>query len=100
MKIDVIINGEKKGMIENTTDGLQDLFVLVRKKDISRLKDIHYFTIEDNYFLVKQGRKKKKFNKIQVEQIQKDLNNMSIRNCAKKHNCSTATIQKIKANKY
>ncbi|NJJ37272.1 helix-turn-helix domain containing protein [Clostridioides difficile] len=79
-------------------------FVLVEKKNINELdsSNIKYIDLKDKqYYVVTQGRRRKRFNNEDVSKIKKDLNNgMSLRKCAEKWNCSTRTIQDIKQNKY
>ncbi|MCC0739881.1 helix-turn-helix domain containing protein [Clostridioides sp. ZZV14-5902] len=63
---------------------------------------IEYETLEnENYYVVQQGRRSKRFNPEQVKQIKEDLDNgLSIRKCAEKWNTDTKLIMKIKRNEY
>ncbi|MCC0705142.1 helix-turn-helix domain containing protein [Clostridioides sp. ES-S-0049-02] len=78
--------------------------VIVEIEDIDKLNEskIKYETLENgNYYVVQQGRKRKRFNNEQVKQIKEDLDNgLSIRKCAEKWNTDTKLIMRIKNNEY
>ena len=102
-KINLNIEGVKIAEIENKINELNKYVVVVETKYIDKLKmaNIPIKVFPNDYFLVKQGKKNKKFTEEQQEKIKEELENgLSIRKCATKYNCSTSTIQKIKQNKY
>ena len=97
-----ILSGEE---INNTLADVDDKVVLVSRKYISKLEEmnIEYITFSDKAkacYFVRQGNKPKKFSPKDVEEILKDLKDMSIRKVATKYNSSTRTIQLIKKKKY
>ncbi|MDU1540809.1 MAG: helix-turn-helix domain containing protein [Paeniclostridium sordellii] len=104
-KLDLKI-GTEKIEINNTLDEFLNDFVLVKKSNIDKLDklEIERYTLTDDndtFYIVKQGRKPKKFNEQQVQQIKQDLENgLSIRKAADKHKTSTRLIQLIKNSKY
>lgn len=98
---------DKQIEINNTLQEFLDNFVLVKKEDIKKLDELkvqRYFLTENNttYYIVKRGKKPKKFNKKQVEYIKKDLleNKISIRKASEKYHCSPSIILQIKNNNY
>lgn len=102
-KIDLIRDGKIIDTIENQTKELNKHIVIVDVAYIEKLKEanILFSQFDDDFYLVKRGKKKKRFNEEQVHQINRDLNEgMSIRAAATKYNTSTRTIQDIKKYKY
>ena len=105
-KLDLKIGIEKVKNNNNTLDEFLKDFVLVKKSDIDKLNklEIERYTLEDDnetFYIVRRGKKPKKFDNKQVQQIKKDLEGgMSIRSCATKYKSNTRTIQDIKQNKY
>ena len=85
---------------------LDNKIVMVRKEHLESLKeyDIPYieFTEENKeYFLVKRGVKKKKFNRKLCEEIKfKKRQGVSYRELAIQYDCSTRTINEIVKDKY
>lgn len=81
-----------------------EIVFIVRSKEKDKLDKagIEYEALEnENYYVVTQGKKNKKFTNDEVKQIKEDLNNgMSIRKCAERWNCSTNVIMKVKRNDY
>lgn len=79
-------------------------YILVSRVYEDKLKEnnipFNSFPADEKYFIVKQGKKPKKFNEEQQDLIRKDLETLSIRKVAEKYNTSTRTIQDIKNNKY
>lgn len=79
-------------------------YVVVSKEYKQKLKDnnipFESFNTDEKYFIVKQGKKPKKFNEEQQDLIRKDLETLSIRKVAEKYNTSTRTIQDIKNSNY
>ncbi len=62
---------------------------------------IAYEALEnENYYVVQQGRKSKRFDNEMQNQIRKELENSTIRAIAKKYKTSTGIIQSIKDFKY
>ncbi|CEN26610.1 hypothetical protein [Paraclostridium sordellii] len=104
-KINLNIDNKFVAEIENKAEELNNHVVFVENKYIKELEqaNIPYkqFTSKD-YYLVRRGKKPKKFNDKQVEYIKKDLleNKISIRKASEKYKCSTKTIQQIKNNTY
>ncbi|MGO1042209.1 helix-turn-helix domain containing protein [Clostridioides difficile] len=72
------------------------------KKEKLDKAGIEYETLEnENYYVVQQGRRNKRFNDEQVKKIKNDLDNgLSIRKAEQKYNCGRNTIMKIKKNEY
>lgn len=102
-KIDLIRDGKIIDTIENQTKELNKHIVIVDVAYIEKLKEanIPFSQFDDDFYLVKRGKKKKRFNEEQVHQINRDLNEgMSIRAAATKYNTSTRTVQDIKKDKY
>lgn len=102
-KLNLNIEGVKIAEIENKLSELNKYVVVVETKYIDKLKEanIPIKVFPSDYFIVKQGKKNKKFTEEQQEKIKEELENgLSIRKCATKYNCSTRTIQNIKQNKY
>lgn len=102
-KITLHDNGKVIKVIENKVSELNDYVVIVRVEHIKDLEkhNIPYSKLNEDFYLVTRGKKKKKFSHDQVNTIKKDLDNgLSIRKCANKYKCSTRTIQNIKAKKY
>lgn len=103
-KIDLIRDGKVIDTIENQTKELNKHIVIVDIAYIEKLNEanIPYTQFDDDFYLVKRGKKKKRFNEEQVQQIKKDLeeNGLSIRKAATKYKCSTRTIQDIIKNIY
>lgn len=104
-KLDLIINGQIVKVIDNKLENLMEDFVLVKKEDLTKIVeakvDIEVYTVESkDRYIVKQGRKPKKFNEAQQELIRDDLKTLSIRKVATKYNCSPTIILQIKNNKY
>lgn len=102
-KIELSVKGIKVADIENKLNEINDHFILVDKKYLNELQknNIEPLTFPEGFFIVKQGKKNKKFNEEQQKKIREELQNgLSIRKCANKYNCSTRTIQNIKQNKY
>lgn len=103
-KINLNIDNKFVAEIENKAEELNNHVVFVENKYIKELEqaNIPYkqFTSKD-YYLVRRGKKPKKFNDKQVEYIKKDLESgLSIRKAADKYKCSSRTIQQIKNNTY
>ncbi|WP_170075942.1 helix-turn-helix domain containing protein [Paraclostridium dentum] len=102
-KIDLIREGKVIDTIENQTKAINKHIVIVDIAYVEKLKEanIPFSQFDDDFYLVKRGKKKKRFNKEQVQQIKRDLNEgISIRAAATKYNTSTRTIQDIKIDKY
>lgn len=104
-KINLNIDNKFVAEIENKAEQLNNHLVFVENKYIKQLEqaNIPYkqFTSKDLY-LVRRGKKPKKFNEEQIKQIKLDLfkNGLSIRKTADKYKTSTRIIQDIKADKY
>lgn len=103
-KINLNIDNKFVAEIENKVEELNNHIVFVENKYIKQLEQakIPYkqFTSKD-YYLVRRGKKPKKFNDKQIEHIKIDLQNgLSIRKAAEKYKTSTRLIQLIKNNKY
>lgn len=103
-KINLNIDNKFVAEIENKAEELNNHVVFVENKYIKQLEQakIPYkqFTSKD-YYLVRRGKKPKKFNCKQIEYIKRDLQNgLSIRKAADKYKCSSRTIQQIKNNTY
>lgn len=103
-KINLNIDNKFVAEIENKAEELNNHVVFVENKYIKQLEqaNIPYkqFTSKD-YYLVRRGKKPKKFNLKQVEYIKQELNNgLSIRKAAVKYKCSSRTIQQIKNDTY
>ncbi|MCC0705141.1 helix-turn-helix domain containing protein [Clostridioides sp. ES-S-0049-02] len=76
---------------------------LVSENDKEKLEKagISFIDLDENYYVVHQGRKNKRFKDEEVREIKKDLDNgMSLRKCAEKWNCSKTVIGNIKQNTY
>lgn len=103
-KIEVYKDNEFLDEIENNVVELNKHFVLVKKEDIpllDQVKVVHHTFTSNDYFIVKRGRRKKRFNTEQQKEIFNDLEQgLSIRKCATKYKCSTKTIQEIKKGLY
>ncbi|CEK33595.1 hypothetical protein UMC2_08451 [[Clostridium] sordellii] len=106
-KLDLKIGIEKVKNNNNTLDEFLKDFVLVKKSDIDKLNklEIERYTLEDDnetFYIVKRGKKSKKFNEQQIQQIKKDLieNKISIRKASEKYKCSPTIILQIKKNNY
>jgi DNA invertase Pin-like site-specific DNA recombinase len=102
-KLNLYIEGVKIAEIENKLSELNKYVVVVETKYLDKLKEanIPIKVFPSDYFIVKQGRKNKKFNEEQQAKIREDLTQgLSIRECSTKYKCSTRTIQNIKQNKY
>ena len=102
-KTSLSIDKKPVGIIDNKVSELNKFVVLVEQKYIHELEknNIPYKVFTDEFYIVKRGRKPKKFNNKQVEYIKKELNNgLSIRKAAEKYKCSSRTIQQIKNDKY
>lgn len=103
-KIEISKNSKFFNEIDNNFRELNNHFVFVDKEQISILdkNNIEYFTFtSDNYFIVKRGRRKKRFNQEQQKEIFEDLEQgLSIRKCAEKYKCCTKIIQQIKKGIY
>ncbi|WP_243445026.1 helix-turn-helix domain containing protein [Romboutsia maritimum] len=103
-KLNLNIDNVKIGEIGNKVIELNNYIVVVEKKYIHELEKnnipFKQFTSED-YYLVKRGKKKKRFNKEQQQEILLDLQSgLSIKKCSIKYKCSTRTIQDIKKEIY
>lgn len=104
-KLNFNIDNECKGQMDNRIDELNKYVVLVEKEYIDQLENakipFKQFTCKD-YYIVRRGKKKKKFNEEQIKQIKLDLfeNGLSIRKAADKYKTSTRIIQDIKQDKY
>lgn len=102
-KIDIIKDQKIVDTIDNKITELNKHIVIVDVKYIDRLKEcgIPFSQFQEGYYIVKQGKKPKKFNEEQVQQIKQDLDDgLSIRKAANKHKCSTRTIQDMIKNIY
>lgn len=102
-KLNIYVNGKVIDEFENNTIDFNKKFVVVERKYIDQLNDlnIRHFDFTREYFLVKRGRKKKRFNKDQQQEILSDLQSgLSIKKCSEKYKCSTRTIQIIKKGNY
>lgn len=102
-KIDLHIDNIKVAEIENKVEELNNHFVFVETSYINQLRKYNIPFKEltgENYYIVKRGKKPKKFNEEQQESIREDLKNLSIRKVAKKYNCSPTIISQIKNNTY
>lgn len=91
--------------IENSIDEIAKRKVLVDITNIEKLNKygIKYYTFSDEMRttkFIRQGKKPKRFNDEDIKIILEDLKTMSIRNVARKYNCSTSTIQYIKKGVY
>lgn len=99
-----IIKGDNNIEIDNNTSILKKYKVMVDIQYINKLIEakIPFTTFGEDYYICKRGKKQKKFDTEQVQQIKKDLleNKISIRKASEKYKCSTKTIQQIKNNTY
>ena len=91
--------------IKNSLNEVNKLVVMVDIKDIEKLKEhgINYFPFSEEACttnFIRQGKKHKRFNSEDVKTILEDLKSMSIRNTARKYNCSTSTLYCIKKGTY
>ncbi|KMT22325.1 hypothetical protein [Clostridium cylindrosporum] len=87
-------------------------YVLIKKQDIidivnfyNKQKLLFPYSIsicDTGYHIVKngKGKKPKKYNRQQVEEISKSINDIGIRKTALKYDSSTKLIQAIKKGKY
>ena len=95
-----------EGLEIKSIKDLDNKIVMVNKEHLERLKDndIPYieFTEENKeYFLVKRGVKKKKFNKKLCNEIKKKRKQgATYRALAIEYDCSTRTISEILKNEY
>lgn len=95
-----------EGLEMKSIKDLDNKIVMVNKEHLERLKefDIPYieFTEENKeYFLVKRGVKKKKFNKnLCIEIKKKRKQGATYRALAFEYDCSTRTISEILKNEY
>lgn len=99
------MNDTNDTLVENSMDEFGKRFVLVPIENTEKLIEhgIKYYTFSDEIRktkFVKQGKKHKRFNAAEVKNILEDLKAMSIRNTARKYDCSTSTIQYIKKGIY
>lgn len=104
-KLGIFKDNVKIDDIENRLIEFNKYLVVVEVEYIEALKSnnipFRCFYDHENFYLCRQGRKKKKFNDEQIQAILKDIENgLSIRKCATKYKCSTKTIQNIKLNRY
>lgn len=95
-----------EGLEVKSIKELDNKMVMVNKEHLERLKnnDIPYieFTEENKeYFLVRRGVKKKKFNKELCEEIKKKREQgVTYRALAIEYDCSTRTISEILKDEY
>lgn len=100
-----IVKGDKVvGTINNNIKELNKHIVIVEVEYIDKLKsaNIPFTQFQEDFYLVKRGKKPKKYNQAQVEYIKKDLleNKISVRKAAEKYKCSPSIILQIKNNNY